>query len=322
MGVIIPSIPYKSQFDPDADEFRNDCGPASLAMVLHAYGVNVSTNAVYRKTGTKANDFVSLAQLMRAAQSYGYPLDYFHSWTLAQLKAKISEGRPVMLLVHYGAWSQLQPGVSTQSSFKGPHFVVVVGFDDEHIYVNDPLWRDERRIEGFRRAWTHQQFDEAWSRNHEDGNRDRAGLYPRASLSTAPFGAGQYASAANFQPDAEAGRRIRAWALHQGLEPPMLDSPATLNAYLASIGGWGQRRARHVVTENDDLGMLALRYYGDPLKWDVILAYNGLTPTDTVYDGDVLYIPEPLEQPLSIPASELPLGRSYRHLSQEPLRPF
>jgi hypothetical protein len=216
----------------------------------------------------------------------------------------------------------LQPGISTQSSFEGPHFVVVVGFDDEHIYVNDPLWRNERRIEGFRRAWTYRQFDDAWGRNHEDGNRDRAGVFPRAALPTAPFGGGEYAPASSFQPDAEIGRRIRAWALYQGLDAPMLDGPATLNAYIVSMGAWGQRRARHEVTARDDLGMLALRYYGDPLKWQVILTYNGLTPTDVVRDGDVLYIPEPLEQPLQIPESELPSGRTYRHENQTVLRPF
>ena len=38
MGLIIPSIPYKSQYDDDASDFRNDCGPACVAMVLNALG--------------------------------------------------------------------------------------------------------------------------------------------------------------------------------------------------------------------------------------------------------------------------------------------
>ena len=313
MGVLIASIPYKSQYDADADEHRNDCGPASLAMMLAAYGVQVSTNAVYRKTGTKNDGYVSIGNLMRAAESYGHPLDFFHSWTMQKLKAKLSEGRPLMVLVHYGAWSKLKPGSSTQSRFEGPHFLLVVGYDDQCVYVNDPLWKDDRRIEGFRKAWTHDEFYAAWSSCHEDGNRDCQGIYPRKALATVAFGSGGWAAAANFQPDAEMGRRIRAWALSQGLKEPMLDSPATLNAYQSAMGAWGRRRARHVVAQGEDLGTLALKYYGDPLKWRVILAYNGLTPTDTIYDGDVLYIPEALDQPLRVRDAELRRGGTFRH---------
>lgn len=318
MGVLIAAIPYKSQYDADADEFRNDCGPACLAMMLAGYGLSVSTNAVYRKTGTRAHGYVSIGNLMRAAQSYGHTMDFKHSWTLEQLQAKLSEGRPVMALVHYGVWSKLKGGAATQSRFEGPHFVLVVGFDDEYIYVNDPLWKEERRIEGFRKAWTHQEFMVAWGSCHKDNNRDYQGFYPRGALPTTPFGSGAWADAGLFQPDAELGRRIRAWALYRGMQPPLLDSPATLNAYQAAMGAWGARRVRHVVAPGEDLGRLALHYYGDPLKWEVILAYNGLTPTDTIFDGDALYIPEPMSGASALPDGELPSGGTRLHYELSP----
>jgi uncharacterized protein YvpB len=154
MGLILSSIPYKSQYDPDASEFRNDCGPASLAMILHAFGINVSTNSVYRKTGTEANRYVSVSQLMRAGLSYGVPFDYFYNWSIEKLKEGLLAGHTMIVLVHYAGWSKINPGVSTQNTFEGPHFVTVVGFDDEHIFVNDPLWKEERRGEGYRKAWT------------------------------------------------------------------------------------------------------------------------------------------------------------------------
>lgn len=317
MGVIIPSVPYKSQYDPDAEEFRNDCGPASLAMILQAFGVNVSTNAVYRKTGTKANRYVSVSQLMRAALSYGAPFEYFHSWSLDQLKELLGKGHAVIALVHYGAWSQINPGISTQNPFKGPHFVVVLGYDDEYIYVNDPLWKEARRAEGFRKAWTHEQFYAAWNSNHEDGNRDRSGIMSRRTLPTQSYGRGDWPAPTRAQLDPRELNRLYAWVAYFGVPKPNMENPASLNAYLAAMGKWGQRIAHHEVDENDDLGLLAHKYYGDPMKWPVIMAFNGLAPADTIRDGDKLQIPEPLETPVRIPLEELPRGRTYIHSNLE-----
>lgn len=311
MGVVIPSIPYKSQYDPDADEFRNDCGPACMAMLLHAFGFNVSTNVVYAKTGAKPNNYVSVAQLMRVALSYGIPFDYYARWSLSQLQEALQKGKGIIALIHYGALSQINPGISTQSTFEGPHFVVVVGADDEHIFVNDPLWKEARRSQGFRKAWTHAQFMEAWSRNPEDGNTPCCGLITQPSLPTAPYGSGAWSPIQNYSLDTQTISRLRAWVYFNNAPQPNLNNPATVNAYLTVMGGWGTRVARHTVDADDDLGTLALRYYGDPLKWRVILEFNGLTPGDTIADGQVLMIPQPLEQPIEVAAAERPNGGTY-----------
>jgi nucleoid-associated protein YgaU len=308
MGVIIPSIPYKSQYDPDAGEFRNDCGPASLAMVLGAFGVSASTNAVYRRTGAKANNYVSIAQLMRAAQSYGVAFDYFHAWNIQQLREMIAKGRVAIALVHYGGWSQINPGISTQNPFTGPHFVTVVGADDKFIYVNDPLWKEGRRTQGFRKAWTHAEFYTAWSSCHLDGNRDCSGILTQAALPVAAYGTGAGPATTDFTLDPQTRARIRAWAYFNNSPQPVLENPATANAYMTVMGGWGTRVVRHTVAENDDLGMLAFHYYGDGLKWRVILAFNGLESSDAITDGDVLLIPQPLESPLPIPPNRRPSG--------------
>jgi uncharacterized protein YvpB len=308
MGVIIPSVPFKSQYDPDAGEFRNDCGPASLAMVLAAFGVNASTNAVYRRTGAKANNYVSIAQLMRAAQSYELVFDYFHAWNVQQLIDVLNTGRVAIALVHYGAWSQINAGISTQNPFTGPHFVTVVGADDKYIYVNDPLWKDNRRTHGFRKAWTHAEFYAAWSSCHLDGNRDCSGILTQAALPVSAYGSGSGPASRQFALDPQTANRIRAWAYFNNAPQPALENPATANAYLTVMGGWGTRVVRHTVVENDDLSMLAFHYYGDGLRWRVILAFNGLEGADAIADGDVLLIPQPLESPLPIPPNRRPSG--------------
>ncbi|MEX1246869.1 MAG: C39 family peptidase [Anaerolineales bacterium] len=325
MGAIIPSIPYKSQYDSDADEFRNDCGPACLAMVLHAFGIHASTNAVYRKTEALPNRYVTVSQLMRAALSYGMGLDYFHSWTIEQLVEVVNQGRAIIALVHYGAWSQLNPGISTQNTFEGPHFVVVVGADEKNIYVNDPLWKEARRSQGFRKTWTHSQFNAAWSSNHADGNRDCSGMITQKALPTAPYGSGGWAASFEFRLDPQTIARIRAWVFFHHAPQPALNNPATVNAYLAVMGGWGNQLARHTVAEGDDLRLLAWHYYGEPAKWQVIQAFNGLNPGDAISEGDVLLIPQPLESPVPVPENMRPSGGTaalFGRLEKESLKSY
>lgn len=313
MGVIISSVPYKSQYDDDAEEFRNDCGPASLAMILRAFGVNVSTDAVYNKTGTKANRYVSVGQLMRAGLSYGVPFDYFYDWSIEQLQESLRQGHALITLVHYGAWSQINPGISTQNPFQGPHFVVVLGYDEKHIYVNDPLWRDDRRAEGYRRAWTHAEFMAAWQSNHLDGNRDRSGILSQRTLPIKEFEKFETVAPSKFESNPQEAQRLQAWIRFFSLPQPDLHNPASMNAYQSAMSKWGQRIARHKLSQDDDLILIAQKYYGDPNKWEAILAFNGLTQSDTLHDGAILKIPEPLENPARIPLEEMPRGGTFIH---------
>lgn len=321
MGLIFPTIPYKSQLDADANEFRNDCGPTCLAMVLNAFGKNVTTNAVFRRTGAGANDYVSVSQLMRAGDTYEVPFGYFYSWNIERLKRAVDDGQTMICLVHYGSWSQIDPGVSTQNSFTGPHFVVVVAYDNMNIYVNDPLWYGSRRLEGYRKAWSYAQFNAAWGSNNLDGQRDFSGIFSRLSLPTEDFSTGDgfpppETEGSSFQIDPEMSRRIMAWAYVNGIPEPDITSPAVANAYISAMGYWGETYASHEVEDSDTLGLLALRYYGDPLKYPVIQLFNGLAPTDTIHDEDILLIPEPIEVPVVIPEEEVPEGSSSPHIDR------
>jgi ABC-type bacteriocin/lantibiotic exporter with double-glycine peptidase domain len=180
-GVLL-AIGYKSQLDPDAGRSRNDCGPACLAMLLNALGLAATTDEVFQRCGAPASGFVSMAQLMRAGRRYGAPLDFHRGWGLVELRRRLDEARPLIALVHYAAFSELQPGLSTQSPFTGPHFVLVVGYDEDRVVVHDPLWTGERRREGAFRPWPNAVWMEAWGRCHEDGNPDFAALVPARSI--------------------------------------------------------------------------------------------------------------------------------------------
>ncbi len=304
MSVLL-NLLYKSQYDPDAAASRNDCGPACLAMLVNALGVTATTDAVFHRTGATPEGYISNAQLMRAAESYQTPLEFRMGYGLVELRALLDLARPAIALVHYGAFSEVQPGVSTQSGFKGPHFVLVVGYDDQHIVVHDPLWTAPRRGEGAFRRWPNAVFLSAWSRCHEDCdasgrcNPDRVLL-----ISVRPLNAGQRVSV-----PADVVRRLRAKAAFNGQPQPETPSPATLTAAVSALGQWGKRTVAHRVAPTDTLWRLAAAYYGDGAKLNVIQSFNGLSEADVIHDGQVLLIPEPLLSG-AIPADRQPTGQT------------
>lgn len=315
MGRLIPEIPYKSQSDSDARDYRNDCGPACVAMILNGVGVHVSTNAVYRRTGAGANEYVSVSQMMNAAATYGIDFDYFYPWDLDDLKRAVDQGKAAIPLVHYGEWSKLG---KTQSSFRGPHFVVVVGYDEKFIYVNDPLWWGDRRNEGEHKAWTHDEFTRAWANAHKDGNRDFSGIFCTHALPTQPVGPIEDPDIPEPPPppppfvvDPIMKRRIFAWAAYHGIPIPELVSPAVVYAYAGAMGPWGLRVVVHTVTNTDTIPLVALRYYDDPLKWEVLVYFNGMTFLDPIHEGDLLLIPEPNPEPVPIAEEDIPTGGNF-----------
>jgi hypothetical protein len=283
------NIAYKSQYDPDAAASRNDCGPACLAMLLNGLGLAATTDAVFHRTGARPEGYISMAQLMRVGESYGAPLEFRKSCGLGELRAYLDLARPLMALVHYAAFSEMRPGVSTQSMFKGPHFVLVVGYDEQSVAVHDPLWTGDRRGEGAFRRWPNAVWQQAWSHCHEDcdpqGNCNPDGA---ALISVKPLKAGR-----RTQVPADVIRRICAKAAFDGQPQPDLSQPTLLNNSVLALGAWGQRTVARRVDSTDTLWRLAKAYYGDGQKLNVIQYFNGLGPTDVIRDGQVLLIPEP-----------------------------
>ena len=297
------NIAYKSQYDPDAAASRNDCGPACLAMLLNGLGVPATTDAVFQRTAAAAEGYVSMAQLMRVGESYGAPLEFRKGWQLADLRARIDLARPVIALVHYGAFSELEPGQSTQSPFRGPHFVLVVGYDDDAVIVHDPLWTGPRREEGAFRRWPNAVWARAWGRCHEDC--DPRGLCnPNQAVLISVRGLSR---ALRAQAPADLIRRLRAKAAFDGQPEPNLSQPASLERHRQALAAWGLRTTAHRVLSTDTLWRLARAYYGAGEKLTVIQLFNGLAPADVIHDGQVLLIPEPVLSG-AVPPERRPVG--------------
>jgi LysM repeat protein/uncharacterized protein YvpB len=156
-------VPYRSQWDDDANKSTADCGPACLAMILGFFGEQISINELFTATGVEPGRYVGFGQLQRVARNYGITFRYGANHELNDLKRWVDEGKPAIALIKYSHWSQIEPGISTQDTFTGPHFVVVVGYGDGNVYVNDPNYWPPRREEGHNKAWSEVLFNLAWS---------------------------------------------------------------------------------------------------------------------------------------------------------------
>jgi hypothetical protein len=167
-------IPYFSQWDiPDADDRPGDCGPACVCSIVHLFTTfrptvdDVATRAGQATTGT-GKWYTNHSQLRVAASSYGVALASRSPagairipLTVEEIESEIRAGRPVIALVNYGVLDDMTGG--NQDSFRGGHWVLVVGYNDRHFFVHDPDFKGSRRHEGRNRALPRVAFVRALS---------------------------------------------------------------------------------------------------------------------------------------------------------------
>jgi hypothetical protein len=96
---------------------------------------------------------------------------------LAGLRELIHQNTPFVALVNYTAWDDV-----ANNNFQGGHFVVVTGFDDEHVFVHDPLFRGNRRAEGEHFVWRNNKFLDGWGTGHQIGNSDFLAIVPSKTV--------------------------------------------------------------------------------------------------------------------------------------------
>lgn len=126
------NIPYRSQWDADANQRRNDCGPACVAMVLQAFGQYVDINTLslidVGDDGTTAAELIALlARRGIEAKQTGTPT------------------APAICLVKYSGFKRA--GVQ-DVNFTGWHWLILLGGDEGGVITHDPDWWGVRRSEG------------------------------------------------------------------------------------------------------------------------------------------------------------------------------
>lgn len=157
------SVPFRTQKDGDRFQGSN-CGPASLGMVLEAFGTHESNADLRVRSHTYQGTVgyrggTALQHLASAARDFGVEArglyasgSSFHRWSLDDVRAELAEGRPVVPLVKY----RLLPGHET-SGVRFDHYIVIYGMDGDRFLYHDPsfdtarqgaaLWMSARQLE-------------------------------------------------------------------------------------------------------------------------------------------------------------------------------
>ncbi len=161
------AVPLRSQLDGTVYAEAN-CGPASLAMVLEAYGLNLPTQELRalanRLQGTSGPDVGVWPEILaQIASRYGlqaYGLG--RQWTPEDIRAAIDRNEPVVTIVKYRDLPTNAGSIATTE-----HYIVIIGYQGDRFFYNDPAFFDEA---GFGRPITEAELRRAWAGTARPGS--------------------------------------------------------------------------------------------------------------------------------------------------------
>ena len=126
------------------------CGPASLKMVLSYYGVEKTEKELAELCGTNSDLGTSAEGLKRAAEQLGFTVEVKNNSTFDDIQQWLDKNIPV--IVNWFTRGRID---YADSEIPDGHLSVVVGLDDQDIYLQDPETGGLRRIarDDFMKVW-------------------------------------------------------------------------------------------------------------------------------------------------------------------------
>jgi hypothetical protein len=122
-------VPYEYQLDNSSGAGQRECFSSSCAMVARFYG-RVSSDDEYNAIRARFGDTTNSGAQLRALGSLGLQATFHQNGDAATLERLIRDGCPVPVgWLHRGSISH---------PTGGGHWSVVIGFDDQGFYHNDP----------------------------------------------------------------------------------------------------------------------------------------------------------------------------------------
>jgi predicted double-glycine peptidase len=119
-------------------------------MLLAYYGVEKTEDELATLCGTDPTLGTDDAGLKRAAEHLGFKVEIHNECTFVDLQAWLDKKVPVIVNWFSGGRNDY-----TESAVPDGHFSVMVGLDEEYIYLQDPELGKGRRIarDDFLRVW-------------------------------------------------------------------------------------------------------------------------------------------------------------------------
>jgi ABC-type bacteriocin/lantibiotic exporter with double-glycine peptidase domain len=144
MKKILPVKPFQETLNAGM------CGPASLKTVLSYYGIEKSETELYDLCGTDPRLGTDDQGLKKAAQSCGMKVEITNESSFEEIEKWLDRDVPVIV-----DWFTRGRTDYTDSDVADGHYSVVVGLDEENIYLEDPEIGGMRTLdrEDFLRVW-------------------------------------------------------------------------------------------------------------------------------------------------------------------------
>lgn len=156
------TLEYISQNDADSNRHPNDCGIASIAILMeymdHHFDRTVNQLAI--EMGLVGSNFTNFGQLINISRKYKFDPEYIRPLQMTKLLKLIYDNTPVLTLVNYDKL--------IRGKFYG-HFLVSIGFDGENIITHDPNTKAYMKYPIF-------NFAEALAQIGTDGNMPFQGM--------------------------------------------------------------------------------------------------------------------------------------------------
>jgi len=161
-------VPYVSQITPGATLHNNDCGAASVLMVLRAYRLALATSVDQIYDSIHPGGDVALSagglQSLLASPLYGVKNKWLVDLKTSNLFEVLVGNLPAIALIHYAVL--VKAGLTEKTGFLGAHFVVVIGVDIKNVCINDPYSTGS----GAGREIPIAVWKDAWAQCALDGN--------------------------------------------------------------------------------------------------------------------------------------------------------
>ncbi len=135
----VPAVfPHISQNDENADDYKNDCGVACVAMAIHGLTdkrPTVNHLMQHYIPAESRGKYLSFAQLVNVLKAYGLKPEYKRPFKVEDIQAAVESGLPCIVLVKYNALPKLLQSIV----YKGSHFVLISEYNNGAFKFHDPL---------------------------------------------------------------------------------------------------------------------------------------------------------------------------------------
>lgn len=130
--------------------YTNMCGPAVLKMVFGYYGLEKTEQELSELCGNAKNLSTDDHTIKKIAESFGFKIEIQNLSTVKDIKTWLDKKIPVIV-----DWFTRGRQDYDDSEVPDGHYSVVIGLDDENIYLQDPEIGRLRtlKIKDFMRVW-------------------------------------------------------------------------------------------------------------------------------------------------------------------------